>query len=413
MRFALAEGRRGADMESRVLLAQPLFDHVLTIFFGALIVTGVAFCWIAQYSKQETVHGELAAVSGFSALVAEESAIVSKLQVTSGSRVRKGQVLAVLTLPPVISGSGDTIAQGIGRMRESIANIDGQLAEYERSIEEAGQQIVQIDLSTEASLAAARDRGAATQARQSMAEKRLHGYEELARKGFITDLAVDQVRAIVMQLRQEASDSALAAQELRRARNDRVTAIKNRVAEMRQATLNLRTQRLQTENQLHAQTSMQTREIVAPADGVVSAISVRPGERVEAGVRILAVGQPSASLTAVLTAPSKAIGLIDVGQRVVLKYDAFPYQSFGVRYGRVVRVEQASIDTGTPRSADEKQIERNFIVEVTPSDSVIEAFGRPRPLKVGMTLTAEIEVERRNLLQWFLEPLLALKGRMG
>ena len=30
-----------------------------------------------------------------------------------------------------------------------------------------------------------------------------------------------------------------------------------------------------------------------------------------------------------------------------------------------------------------------------------------------MTLTADIEVERRNLLQWFLEPLVALKGRMG
>jgi membrane fusion protein len=224
---------------------------------------------------------------------------------------------------------------------------------------------------------------------------------------------VDQARGAVMQLDQEASDTELTVQEVQRSRTDRVTAIQNRLAEIRQAMLNLSTQRLQTENQLHAQTSLQTRELVAPADGVVSAVSVRSGARVEAGTRILAIGQPSAQLTAILTVPSKAIGMIDVGQRVVLKYDAFPYQSFGVRYGKVVRVEQASIDTGAEKPEDAKQLERNFIVEVAPADNAIEAYGRRRPLKVGMTLTADIEVERRNLLQWFLEPLLALKGRTG
>ncbi|MEP9359960.1 HlyD family efflux transporter periplasmic adaptor subunit [Sphingomonas sp. KR3-1] len=413
MTAILTKPRRVADMDSKVLLAQPVFDHVLSVFFGTLLVVGGIFCWATQYSKQETVSGEIAAVSGFSAIVADQGAIVSQLRVASGTRVHKGQVLAVLSLPPVISGDGDTIAQSIQRMRESIANIDNQLAEYARTSEEARQQIAEVEASAQASLVSARNRGSATKARQQMAERRLRGYEQLAGKGFITDMAVDQARGVVMQLNQEASDTELTLQEVRRSRADRVTGIQNRIAEIRQAMLNLSTQRLQTENQLHAQTSLQTREIVAPADGVVSAVSVRPGERIEAGARILAIGQPSARLTAILTVPSKAIGMIDVGQRVVLKYDAFPYQSFGVRYGKVVRVEQASIDTGAQKADDAKQIERNFIVEVAPAEDAVEVYGRRRALKVGMTLTADIEVERRNLLQWFLEPLVALRGRMG
>jgi hypothetical protein len=30
-----------------------------------------------------------------------------------------------------------------------------------------------------------------------------------------------------------------------------------------------------------------------------------------------------------------------------------------------------------------------------------------------MTLSADVEVERRNLLSWFLSPLVTLKGRFG
>ena len=137
MTAILTKPRSAADMNSKVLLAQPVFDHVLSIFFGSLLIVGGIFCWATQYSKQETVSGEIAAVSGFSAVVADQGAIVSQLRVTSGTRVHKGQVLAVLSLPPVISGDGDTIAQSIQRMRESIANMDSQLAEYARSSEEA------------------------------------------------------------------------------------------------------------------------------------------------------------------------------------------------------------------------------------------------------------------------------------
>jgi len=41
------------------------------------------------------------------------------------------------------------------------------------------------------------------------------------------------------------------------------------------------------------------------------------------------------------------------------------------------------------------------------------AYGRERPLRVGMTLSADVEVERRSLLSWFLSPLVTLKGRFG
>jgi membrane fusion protein len=151
--------------------------------------------------------------------------------------------------------------------------------------------------------------------------------------------------------------------------------------------------------------------IVAPESGVVAAISIRPGQRVEGGQRIFAVAKPSARLTAILEVPPKAIGLIEPGQRVAIKYDAFPYQTFGMRYGRVTRVESASLQGGQTISADGRELDRMFMVEVDPEDKSITAYGRPRPLKVGMMLTADVEVERRSILAWWLSPILSLSGR--
>jgi membrane fusion protein len=272
----------------------------------------------------------------------------------------------------------------------------------------------EIEASAASSLVSARARGAVTADRQRLAERRLKGFEGLAAKGFVTDYAVDQVRAVSMQIRQEAADTDLQANEIVRAKADRLVSIENRVRDIRQAMLALRTQRLQTENQIHEREALESLRIVSPSDGIVSAIPVRPGQRVESGERIAAVGLASSQLTALLEVPSKAIGMIEAGQRVVLKYDAFPYQSFGVRYGRVVRVEQASIEMGKPDPDSEKKgLERHFLVEVRPDDDAVLAYGRLRPLRVGMTLSADVEVERRNLLSWFLSPLVTLKGRFG
>jgi membrane fusion protein len=41
----------------------------------------------------------------------------------------------------------------------------------------------------------------------------------------------------------------------------------------------------------------------------------------------------------------------------------------------------------------------------------VDAYGRKEPLVFGMTLSARVVVDRRSLLEWLFEPLLAVRGR--
>ncbi len=56
--------------------------------------------------------------------------------------------------------------------------------------------------------------------------------------------------------------------------------------------------------------------------------------------------------------------------------------------------------------------ERVYRVTVAIDHQTIEAYGKAVPLQAGMTLTADIILEKRSLIQWLLDPLLSLRGRV-
>ena len=42
----------------------------------------------------------------------------------------------------------------------------------------------------------------------------------------------------------------------------------------------------------------------------------------------------------------------------------------------------------------------------------VRAYGRQYPLQSGMELDANIELDRRRLYQWVLDPLYSVRGRL-
>jgi membrane fusion protein len=84
-------------------------------------------------------------------------------------------------------------------------------------------------------------------------------------------------------------------------------------------------------------------EIRAPAAGAVTAVIGHPGQLVAAGSPMLTIVPQNSRMQAELLAPSSAIGFIHVGQRVLLRYSAFPYQKFGQYWGTVVGVSRAAL----------------------------------------------------------------------
>jgi membrane fusion protein len=162
-------------------------------------------------------------------------------------------------------------------------------------------------------------------------------------------------------------------------------------------------------------------EIRAPEAGVVTAIVGHPGQVVGAGAPMLKIVPKHASMHAELLAPSSAVGFIHHGDRVLLRYSAYPYQKFGEYWGTVVTVSDAAL---TPEEVQNlltgaqpikqslpvgvsptKQTGPFYRVIVKPDSQFVRVYGEERKLPVNMQVQAYALLDRRRLYQWILEPL--------
>ena len=116
-------------------------------------------------------------------------------------------------------------------------------------------------------------------------------------------------------------------------------------------------------------------------------------------------------LEAELLAPSRAIGFIRPGQEVRLQLQAFPYQRFGTLKGKVKSVSGTVIgpsDVSIPGLAFHEPV---FRVRVRLPSEEIVAYGQSHQLQPGMLLTAEVVLDRQNLIRWLFDPLYAVSRK--
>jgi membrane fusion protein len=121
-----------------------------------------------------------------------------------------------------------------------------------------------------------------------------------------------------------------------------------------------------------------------------------------------------ASLEAHLYAPSRAIGFLQPGQPVYLRYQAFPYQKFGHHEGIIDSVSRAPFNGAelTSRPAASTQAnEPVYRVVVRLKKHAVTVNGQELALQPGMQLDADVALERRRLIEWMLEPVYKITGR--
>ena len=152
--------------------------------------------------------------------------------------------------------------------------------------------------------------------------------------------------------------------------------------------------------------------IKAPVRGRVTALTIKEGSLLGYGALAMNILPLNSDLHAVLVVPSSAAGFLETGQKVMLKYDSFPYQKFGAQEAVVSLVSEASI------SANEQMgsiitTQPSFVVYADLDSPSIQAYGEDRSIQPGMLLTAEIVLEERTLMEWILEPFYTLRGRVG
>lgn len=410
-RSEVAEAQR-TRVEGEVVLTRPLRSHILVLLLVAAVALMTAWVALGEYARTETVRGILVTRQPSAKVVAVRPGQISSLAVREGDRVIAGQRLAIVQVEQPNEAGGSSVGDGLnaidaqrGLARDQL-RLAGERAASERTrlaailsgiaqqrADLAGQREIQREL-------------------VGSAQDMLQRLERVVEKGFVSRVEVERRRQAWLGSRQQLAQlqqqiNALDAEERRvgaelgrveaESGSERATALTSAETLLQQRA------RLQGERAY---------VILAPITGRVAALQTAVGRTAEPNIPLMEILPDESSLLAVVYAPTRAIGFVRPGQEVRLLYDAFPYQRFGSFGGRIARISRVVID---PRqlAAPLRVEEPVYQIEVLPNSQAIAAFGDRVPLQPGMTLTANIILERRSFRDWLLAPLNAVIRRNG
>ncbi|HSN97267.1 MAG TPA: hypothetical protein VLS89_03180, partial [Candidatus Nanopelagicales bacterium] len=133
-------------------------------------------------------------------------------------------------------------------------------------------------------------------------------------------------------------------------------------------------------------------------------------------VPLLSIVPTGSKLVAHIFCPSRAVGFLRIGARVLLRYAAYPYQKFGHHHGTVLSISHSAVSPGelpgrlAGLSSLVGSTEPVYRVTIGLARQGVNAHGEVLRLDPGMLLEADVLLERRRLIEWVLEPLHTLAG---
>ncbi|HEY9101173.1 HlyD family secretion protein [Chitinimonas sp.] len=400
---AEALAHRSALVTGRVILRQPWALTIFTIVTAGLVLSVMVLACTQEYTRRTKVLGTLVPDKGLVKVYPMQLGRIVARHVAEGQQVTTGQLLFTLSTERQTQ-HGAISAQAVTTLVERKHSLQQDLATQDALFQSQQATLRQRMADLQLQLTQIQSAIANQKQRVTLAEATYARYQELARSNFAPPLQVQQ-RADEL-LAQQATLSGLQrnAQEIRG---------QLAVAGTELASLPLRRaqQKAETDRDIAAlEQEILEREaqreviVTAPTNGFVTAVQGEPGQAVTGDMALLSIVPKGSQLQAHFYAPSGAIGFIRPGQEVLLRYQAYPYQKFGQHPARIVSVSRSAVG---PIGKDAA-----YRIVAKPASQTVMAYDRQEALLPDMQVEADVLVDKRKIIDWLLEPLIAIKQRI-
>jgi membrane fusion protein len=401
------------------VLLEPRFSAALVSIAALLAAAAVlALLVFGSYTSKARISGWLVPKQGLARIFTPQAGVVTRVHAHEGMKVTKGMPLLSLSAEVRSEAFGATRKEIVRRLearREStVASKAVQQRLFEQKAADLRQRLEALD-SEQKHLAREID---LHRARLGVSEEALMRERAMRARDLISLTRL--LRAEQDNLEQAGRLQALERSQANLQREQaQVQGALHELPIQRQAALHEIERNAAGLEQELAQAEA-NREIVisAPYDGVVTAIQAEPGSNAVANLPLMSIVPSGSDLEAQLFSPSRGIGFVRPGQRVLLRYQAFPYQKFGLYEGVVTNVSRTAIAPSelayqlsglTSLSAANEPVYR---ITVALAQQTATAYGEAIPLQPGMQIDADVMIETRRLIEWVFDPLYTLTGRL-
>ncbi len=223
----------------------------------------------------------------------------------------------------------------------------------------------------------------------------------------------NRYQATINQLESDIKQAKLRLQETQSSSQSLVQAGKLAVMKSQEQLKDLQSQITaalsdiaQTKSQIISiQLQLQQRIVRSPIDGVIFELPVtKPGAVVQPGEKIAQISPKQAALVLKANIPSQDSGFLKLGMPVKIKFDAYPFQEYGIVSGKVTWISPDSKVTQTPQGNID-----TYDLEITLSQQYVQNGNKRIPLTAGQTANAEVIIRQRRVIDFVLDPFKKLQ----
>lgn len=351
-----------------------------------------------------SARGKIIPIGDVKVIQPLETGVIIKINVKEGDYVKKGAIL--LEIDPSV----DT------------ADLEGK----ERNLKYSRLSLERINAVLDEKEYAPKKRGHAAEIIQ--AQKAHYQAQRSALKSLKEEIAtLDKVLAITTEdeRRQKAlvEIGAVADNKYRDKMKERMNLERERdsklgqVEQLREKLLADYSTNVQGRNTLEAEVSslkfkQGKRYIIAPVTGYIHLLPVKTiGGVVTTAQPIVGIVPEGTPLEVNATVMNKDIGYIKEGQSCVIKVDTFDFQKYGTIEGKVEVVNPYSMEDKDNKDKEKNKDMENesggYPVRVKMlAESLKTKNGDVYNVKPGMTVTAEVNVGKRRVIEFFLFPVI-------
>lgn len=397
-------------LEGTLLLAASPKATLLTLVAFIVSIFLLIYLCVGEFNRKASVQGYLSPDKGLIKVYPQAIGTLRESRVEEGMSVQKGQVLAVISTERGSLLVRDADGEAIRYLQARLDSLQKEAGAQQKmnTLRKLAIESQHANLTDELQQL---DTAIATlKLRMQKSQEESRRFDSLRTSGFVASADVYRQQDISMELRgrlqvlerdrialqgrQQALDTELASGDLE---------FQLQQESLRRHIMELEQQRAdyQTNNEI---------VVAAPAAGIVSTILIQPGQQTRQDAPLLSIIPQGARLEARLLVPSHAIGFITPGQKVALRYTAFPYQRFGHHRGVVNSIartllQPGDVDLPTPLSSPA------YLVTVELETQSVAAYDKEFPLQAGMSFDGDVMLDRRTILQWMFDPLFSLTKR--
>lgn len=370
----------------------------LLYLLGAFTAIALPWSMLAKVDVPGVAKGRLEPQGKVYTIDAASSGTITAIYVKEGDLVKTGQSLLQL--------DSESIKAELQQIRLQLSSQIQQQAQLKQQYQaqKTGQQaqIEQVQQRTTASQQARR----LTQQKLAIDLNEVERYRGLSQQGVIPQVKVIELQRMAtesqQQLEQAQAEMSQAQSELEKQKSIDVKQHEEFLAQ----TSNLGAEIAQSKSKIeHLEYQLQQLKTPATVDGTVLSLPIqRSGAVVQVGQRLVEIAPQNVPLVLRAQITSQDSGFLQLNQEVNIKFDAYPYQDYGIVKGHLKRVSPDSKAIKTEQGQAEI-----FELEITLDQSCVSTPQGCKQLTAGQTATADVLVRQRRIIDFLLDPFKKLQ----